>query len=450
MNGAAPLDARAIEVPPLTRWLAAAPDWVLNGYAALTGFATYFCMYAFRKPFTVARFKGATFLGTKIELTTALVIGQIVGYALSKYLGIKICSETTRSRRARTLFALIVAAEVALLAFAVLPDDWRVLAIFVNGLPLGMVWGLCVRYLEGRRASEVLLACLACSFVVSSGVVKDVGAWLLSPALGVSEAWMPFATGLLFLPLFFAAAWLLDQLPEPTPADELARSRREPMNHARRAQFLREFIPGLAPLFVVYFFLTAYRDFRDNFGKELLDQLGYGDRQAIFTRTELPIALSVLAALAALNLVRSNRLGLWAMFAMMTAGMLLLGGATWLYCEGTISGLAWMAFVGLGTYLTYVPHNSVLFDRLLAATQATGTAVFAIYVADALGYTGSIGLLLVKDVVVDHWTRLDFFIAYSYFMAVVGATCIVVSGAYFLARAQSPERRTDDQATPTD
>ena len=36
------------------------------------------------------------FLGTGIELKTALVIGQIVGYALSKYMGIKVCPEVSR------------------------------------------------------------------------------------------------------------------------------------------------------------------------------------------------------------------------------------------------------------------------------------------------------------------------------------------------------------------
>ena len=44
--------------------------------------------------------------------------------------------------------------------------------MFFNGLPLGMIGGLVVRYLEGRRASELLLAALSCSFIVASGAVK--------------------------------------------------------------------------------------------------------------------------------------------------------------------------------------------------------------------------------------------------------------------------------------
>ncbi|MEW4451247.1 DUF5690 family protein, partial [Bremerella sp. JC817] len=38
--------------------------------------------------------------------------------------------------------------DATLMLFAVVPVHWKVLAIFLNGLPLGMVWGLVVRYLE--------------------------------------------------------------------------------------------------------------------------------------------------------------------------------------------------------------------------------------------------------------------------------------------------------------
>ena len=116
---------------------ASAPVFV--GYAVVVAFATYFCMYAFRKPFAAAKFEGLSFFGTEIELKTALVISQIIGYALSKFIGIKICSEAGGSRRAWLLIWLILWAETALFLFAILPPDWRIIAIFLNGLPLGMV-----------------------------------------------------------------------------------------------------------------------------------------------------------------------------------------------------------------------------------------------------------------------------------------------------------------------
>ena len=55
-----------------------------------------------------------------------------------------------------------------------------------------------------------------------------------------------------------------------------------------------------------------------------------------------------------------------------------------------------MILTGTGAYLAYVPYGSVLFDRLIASTRTVGTAVFAINVADSIGYAGSIGVMLTQ------------------------------------------------------
>ncbi len=193
----------------ITAWLERVPAGVMNGYAVASAFAVYFFVFAFRKPFTAATFDGLHFGGTQIELKTAFVVSQIIGYTLAKYLGIKVCSEASRGRRVWMLVGLVVLAELALVLFAVVPLEWKVAAMLLNGLPLGIVWGLVVRYLEGRRTSDFLLAGLACSFIVASGVFKDIGRAVMAgnpmPLLGVelpnplgrlSEFWMPAATGL--------------------------------------------------------------------------------------------------------------------------------------------------------------------------------------------------------------------------------------------------------------
>ena len=89
-------------------------------------------MYAFRKPFGAATFEGLEFLTTGINLKTAFVISQIIGYTISKYLGCKFCSEIGRHHQAKALVAMILIAELALLGFAVLPANLKVAAIFVN------------------------------------------------------------------------------------------------------------------------------------------------------------------------------------------------------------------------------------------------------------------------------------------------------------------------------
>ena len=92
----------------ITRWLQSAPAPVFVGWAIAASFSTYFCMYAFRKPFSAATYEGLAFFGTEVNLKTALVISQLIGYTLSKYVGIKVCSEVTRGRRATALVLLIL------------------------------------------------------------------------------------------------------------------------------------------------------------------------------------------------------------------------------------------------------------------------------------------------------------------------------------------------------
>lgn len=410
-------------------------QWGIAVWAALASFTAYFAMYAFRKPFVAGIYEGE--LGsTGIALKTSFVLAQILGYTLSKYIGVKVCSEAAGGRRGLLLVAFVVWAQLALVGFGALPGSWRVLALFLNGLPLGMVWGLVVSYLEGRRCSDVVLACLCGSFIIASGAVKDVGLWLMS-AHGVSETWMPAATGALFLPVFVLAVVALAKLPPPDDADRAARSTRVPMAAAERHAFLRRFAAGLVVLFVFYAVLTAFRDFRDNYGVEIFESLGYGSQeQGLFTRSELPVAVGTLLALAAINGVRDNRRALMAAFGVMFVGMLLLVVSTLLSKAGMVSGLTWMIATGLGAYLAYVPFNAILFERLMAATGSAGTAVFGIQLADSLGYTGSVGVQLYKDLGQSKLSRLDFFENFTMGLGLAGCLMLGYATWYFYRKTR--------------
>lgn len=409
---------------------------VLTIYAIIVAFSTYFGMYAFRKPFAAAEYQGLEFLG--IDLKTVFVISQIIGYTLSKYIGIKVCSELKSKRRASALIFIILWAEAALILFAILPPSWKVVAIFLNGLSLGMVWGVVVGYLEGRQTSELLLAGLSCSFIVSSGMVKDVGLTLMN-SYNVTEFWMPALTGVIFLPMYFISVWLLNQIPPPTQADIQARVEREPMYKTERHTFIKKFALGLTILFVAYFFLTAYRDIRDNYGANIFNELGFGEEPIIFTRTEWPVAFGVMLALAALNLIKNNRLGMVGAYVIMGFGTALIGVGTLLFSNGYIDGIWWMILTGLGSYLAYVPYGSVLFDRTIACTRVAGTAVFAIMVADAIGYSGSVIVQLYKDFSHSDISWLKFLIGYSYFMSLFGTILLIISCIYFLNKSKKQE-----------
>ena len=426
----------------ITRWLdehqrgsSKRSTIVFSVYAMLAAFSTYFCMYAFRKPFAVAKYSGMDFFSTGLTLKSAFLISQIIGYTISKYLGCKYCSEISRSKQSKVLVAMIVVAELSLLAFAVLPENLKVLAIFVNGLPLGMVWGLVSRYLEGRKTAELLFAGLSCSYIVASSSVKTVGSWIMSQ--GVDEFWMPVATGAMFIVPFMVAVFFLNQLPLPSEEDEASRNKRTTMDSQDRMAFFKQFLVGMLMLLFLYFFLTAYRDFRDNYMREVFIAMGYGDEPALFAKADLPVAFGIMIVMALLNLAKDHRRGLVAVFGVMIAGMVLMAGATLLKDLDKINGLWWMILIGFGAYLAYVPFGAVLFERIMASTKAAGTAVFAIYLCDALGYTGSVGIQLYKDLGQAELDYFEFLRLFTYFMAALGIILFVLSAIYFYGKSKS-------------
>jgi hypothetical protein len=77
---------------------------------------------------------------------------------------------------------------------------------------------------------------------------------------------------------------------------------------------------------------------------------------------------------------------------------------------------------------------------MIAQTHVIGTAVFAIYVADALGYTGSVAILLFKDLVAGEATRLEFFRSFTYLLSAGSAGLILVSAALILRSGRTRNR----------
>ncbi|MDE2041514.1 MAG: hypothetical protein KGJ05_00365, partial [Alphaproteobacteria bacterium] len=297
--------------------------------------------------------------------------------------------------------------------------------LLLNGFPLGLIWGLVFSYLEGRRTSDLLGAMLCASFIVSSGVVKSVGGWLLLQ--GVSEFWMPAATGALFFPLLFASVWLLEQLPPPDAGDEAARTPRVPMNAGERAALVKAHGLLLIVLVLAYLLVSALRDFRDNFAAELWAAMGYAHDPALFSASELPIGAIVLVTIGAIVVVRNNRRALAIMNAVIMAGMALLAGSTFAFQAGMLGPLAWMILSGLGLYLAYTPFNAMLFDRMIALFGKPGNAGFLIYIGDAAGYAASVALLLYRSFGAPKLAWLNFYIAACYAIAAMVALCMVVA-----------------------
>jgi len=417
----------------ITRRLERASPAAFSLYAAIASFGAYFCMYAYRRPFAVGTYAGPSFL-LGLDPKTTFLIAQVIGYAASKFLGIKVISELPAHRRALGLAATIAMAEIALVLFAVLPPGFAAIALCLNGLSLGMVWGMVFGFLEGRRTSDFLGAALCASFIVASGAVKTVGKALLDA--GVAERWMPATTGLLFAPAMALSIYLLAQIPPPSALDEAARAKRAPMNATERSAFFMRFAGSLVPLVLAYVLLTALRDFRDSFAREIWDALGFAGQPSVLTTTEIPVALGALLGVASMSLVIDNRRALFAIHGLMMAGALLVLGATMMHRAGMLGPVPWMIATGLGLYLGYVPFNCVLFDRLVAATGSIATAGFLIYVADASGYAGSVGLLLYKSLGTPDVPWVTFLEIFAMVSSAVAILLYVIS-AWTFARRRS-------------
>jgi hypothetical protein len=407
---------------------------LFSAFAGLAGFAAYFSMYAFRKPFSAAIFSSVPGWHFALDYKIALVLAQVLGYAVSKMIGVKLIAEIAPTKRAAAIIVLISLSWLALIAFAVVPAPWNVAAMFLNGLPLGLIWGLVFGFMEGRRTSEVLGAILCASFIVSSGAVKSVGK-LLMDGWHISPFWMPAAAGALFFPLLGLSVWALSQLPPPSSRDEAERVRREPMDGAARARFLGRYGLGIALLVLAYVLITAIRDFRDNFAAEIWTALGFGHAAAVFTASELPVAVLSLTVLGVIIVVRDNVKALLVIHGVVFAGLLLLGLSTFAFQAGLLSPLAWMILSGAGLYMAYVPFNAMLFDRLIAASGTAGTAGFLIYVADASGYLGSCALLVWRNFGLVQLDWLQVFTASAYGASIMGMILMGLSAIYFLRKA---------------
>ncbi len=408
------------------------PYGLISVFAAISSFGAYTCMYAFRKGFSAGTFTGQQYF--HIDYKVWLVIAQIIGYTMSKFYGIKFISELKPGQRAKSILLLIGIAWLALLCFAYVPAPYNIIFLFINGFPLGLIWGLVFGYLEGRRSTEFMAAVLSISLIFASGFVKTVARTLMS-SFHVSEFQMPFLTGALFVLPLLLFVFCLELMPPPSAEDVKLRTKRLPMDAAERKDFLMRFLPGVILTLIIYVLLTIMRDVRDNFEVEIWTSLGVKDN-TIFTKIDTIISIIALVAMSLLILVKKNLKAFSIIHYMIICGCVLIGLSTILYSFKLIDPMTWMTLAGLGLYFGYVPYNAVFFERLLASYHYKGNVGFLIYVADSMGYLGSVSVLLVKEFGRPNISWGTFFQEGVMTVAIVGGVCAVLSLIYFLSVAR--------------
>jgi hypothetical protein len=401
------------------RWL---PIW-----SVVAAFGAYFCMYAFRKPFTAAGFADQSF--GSVGFKTILVTSQVFGYMTAKFIGIKVISEIQPHRRPIGILAMILGAELSLILFAVTSAPGSALMLFFNGLNLGMVFGLVLGFLEGRKQTEALTAGLCASFILADGMTKSAGSYLLQA--GVSETAMPALTGLAFLPPTLLFVWMLSKIPAPNHDDREARSERTQMTREDRVRFVRKYAGGLVPLMFCYLFVTILRSIRADFAPELWKDLGTTGQPAVFTRSELLVTLGVMLSSGLSIYIRDNRRAFFLSLFNSIVGLAIILAAVFAWLAQAVTGFTLMVLVGFGLYLPYVSVHTTVFERFLAMTRDKGNIGFLMYLADSFGYLGYVAVMLTRNYFGAPDDFLDFYLSTCIVLGIASIACLVISMSAF-------------------
>ncbi|MDP1972332.1 MAG: DUF5690 family protein, partial [Sediminibacterium sp.] len=325
----------SVETTPLKNNLSVPQSSFKIGlYAAIVAFLTYTMIFGFRKSFTVCTFDGMAYWG--LGYKTLLVLSQMMGYLMAKFYGIKFISELKRLGRDKIVLVLVGIAWLAWLLFALVPAPYNIVFLFINGFPLGMLWGVIFSYIEGRKTTDFIGAALAVSFIFSSGFVKSVGGWLIMQ-FNMSEFWVPFATGLVFALPLLLFIYLMERIPPPTQEDIDLRMNRTAMNADDRKKFIQHFLPGIIAAVFIYAFATIFRDIRDNFSADMWKEMGYLNQPAIFSKTETPITLIILVLIGSMVLIKNSFKAFMLAHVFIGLGFVVAGLSTWLFSQGSIA-----------------------------------------------------------------------------------------------------------------
>lgn len=407
----------------------------LDAWAVIAAFGAYFCMYMYRKPYTAATYETLTAFGMAYK--PIVIISQVLGYAISKFIGIKVVSEAKPGTRVAWYLGLILAAEAALILAGITPAPYNLIWFFANGLPLGMVFGFVLAFLEGRTRTELLAAGLCTSFVVADGVAKSSGLWVME--LGVPEAWMPAAVGAMYLPGILLFGWMLSKIPGQSRKDIELRTERAPMDKAARRALFGKFAFGLCLLAGIYSLTGVLRGVRGDFSREIWQGLNFQVDAAVFSRSELIVAFSVLAIVALLVFVKDNKKAFNLGLALSLAGFGVVAFSLLAIQAKAIDPFLFMVLIGFGLYLPYIAFHTTVFERLIAFTQEKGTIGYLMYVADAASYAGLVVLLFVRNLSSPEPSGLvPFFLGLGWVTAIACAAMVIPAFWAFRNREAAP------------
>lgn len=342
-------------------------DLLLILWAGGAALLSYSLVYALRKPYTAASFDGLTFMGMDYKIAVTTI--QILGYVIAKFFGIKLISELKRENRFRFFVWSAVLAEAALIGFGLLPMPFNVVAMFVNGLSLGCMWGVIFSFIEGRKVTDMLASLLGVSMVFSSGVAKSFGLFAMND-MHIDQFWMPAVIGGFALPLLVLMGYLLKRLPRPTAEDIELRNERVTLDHNGRKALFFKYAPILTLLFVGNFMLLVLRDIKEDFLVNIIDMSNQSSW--LFARIDTVVTLIILGIFAAFIFFRSNIKALMTLMGLVIAGCLVMTYVSLSYESLDLQPVTWLFIQSLCLYIAYLTFQTIFFGLRSRRRAASG------------------------------------------------------------------------------
>ena len=409
-------------------------DFLFILWAGGAALLSYSLVYALRKPFTAASFENAEFFD--LDYKVVVTISQILGYVISKFIGIKLISELKAEERFKFILTSVLLAEASLILFGLLSTPFNVAAMFLNGLSLGCMWGVIFSFIEGRRVTDILASLLGVSMVVSSGTAKSVGLYVMNH-LHVSEFWMPALIGAVALPLLLLLGWALNRLPKPTQEDIAMKSERETLNRRQRRELFKSYMPFLSMLFVANIAIVVLRDIKEDFLVNIIDVSSYSPW--LFAQIDSIVTLIILGIFGLMVFVKDNLKALSVLFVLIMSGMVVMSVVSFGQEQFRLSPVAWLFMQSLCLYITYLTFQTIFFDRFIACFKIRGNVGFFIVTTDFLGYTGTVVVLVLKEFCNPN---IDWALFYNQLAGYVGIFCCIVFACSFVYLHQRFRRET--------
>lgn len=409
-------------------------DFLFILWAGGAALLSYSLVYALRKPFTAASFENAEFFD--MDYKVVVTISQILGYVVSKFIGIKLISELQSEERFKFILTSVLLAEASLILFGLLSTPFNVAAMFLNGLSLGCMWGVIFSFIEGRRMTDILASLLGVSMVISSGTAKSVGLYVMNH-LHVSEFWMPALIGAVALPLLLLLGWALNKLPEPNKEDIAMKSERETLNGKQRWELFKSYMPFLSMLFIANIAIVVLRDIKEDFLVNIIDVSAYSPW--LFAQIDSLVTLIILGIFGLMVLVKDNLKALSVLFGLIIAGMIVMSVVSFGQQQLRLSPVIWLFIQSLCLYIAYLTFQTIFFDRFIACFRIRGNVGFFIVTTDFLGYTGTVLVLVLKEFCNPD---IDWAVFYNQFAGYVGIFCCVTFVCSFVYLHQRFRKET--------